>query len=127
MAEAASHGILVVDDEPELRGLLVMLLESEQFVVYEADDGISCLDMLRDHGEHIVLVITDLNLPRLGGADLVSRIRAFKPAVGILVMTGFAADDVRDAVTQAGANDFLFKPFRPDEALATVHRMTGTV
>jgi two-component system cell cycle sensor histidine kinase/response regulator CckA len=125
MEHPASVGILVVDDEPELRGLLVMLLETEGFVVYEAEDGISCLDMLRDHAAQIALVITDLSLPRLGGTDLVARIRAFKPAVRILVMTGFAVDDAREALREAGADEVLLKPFRPDTALEIVHRLTG--
>jgi CheY-like chemotaxis protein len=125
MAHAASTGILIVDDEPELRGLLVMLLESEQFVVYEAEDGVSCLDMLRDHAEQIALVMTDLNLPRLGGTDLVAKIRAFKPGVGILVMTGFALDEDREALCRAGADDVLLKPFQPDNALEVVRRLTG--
>jgi CheY-like chemotaxis protein len=125
MAHTASTGILVVDDEPELRGLLVMLLESEEFVVYEAGDGISCLDMLRDHAEQIALVITDLNLPRLGGTDLVAKIRAFKPGVGILVMTGFAVDEDCEALRRAGADEVILKPFQPDAALEIVHRLTG--
>jgi two-component system response regulator AtoC len=119
-------GILVVDDEPELRGLLVMLLESEQFIVYEAGDGESCLEVLRGHGEQIGLVITDLNLPRLGGFDLVARIRASKPGVRILVMTGFAVDEAREALLEAGADEILLKPFQPDHALEVVHRLIGT-
>lgn len=126
MAHPVSVGILVVDDEPELRGLLAMLLESEHFVVYEAEDGVSCLDMLRDHGAEIGLVITDLNLPRLGGKDLVAKIRSVKPGVKILVMTGFAVDDAREALHQAGADEVLLKPFQPDTALEIVHRLTGT-
>lgn len=126
MAHPVSVGILVVDDEPELRGLLAMLLESEHFVVYEAEDGVSCLDMLRDHGAEIGLVITDLNLPRLGGKDLVAKIRSVKPGVKILVMTGFAVDDAREALQQAGADEVLLKPFQPDTALEIVHRLTGT-
>jgi len=126
MEHPASVGILVVDDEPELRGLLVMLLETEHFVVYEAEDGVDCLEMLRDHAEQIGLVITDLNLPRLGGTDLVAKIRALRPGVKILVMTGFAVEDAREALRQAGADEVLLKPFQPDMALEIVHQLTGT-
>ncbi len=75
--------------------------------------------------EQIALVITDLNLPRLGGTDLVAKIRAFKPGVGILVMTGFAVDEDREALRRAGADEVLLKPFQPDVALEIVHRLTG--
>jgi CheY-like chemotaxis protein len=125
MANPGRRGVLVVEDEEELRSLLAMLLEAEGLKAFEAEDGPSSLDLLRNHASEISVVITDLSLPGLGGKDLVARIRASHPDIRIIVMTGFNTGDIEEAVRQAGADEFLLKPFQPDLAVQMVRRLLG--
>ena len=105
--------VLLVEDEEPLRIVLRDLLERDGFVVVEAADGIIALDEIdRCAPDAIVL---DLNLPRLDGYGVLSRLRA-RPGTSdlpVIVLTAKSDEDNEVRVFELGANDFLTKPFRP--------------
>jgi DNA-binding response OmpR family regulator len=115
----------LVEDEAELRGLFAVLLEMEEIVVFQAEDGRQGLELFRKHADVIDLLITDLGLPNMGGVDLIAATRALKPTVRILGTSGLGGSDVRDMVITAGADDFIPKPFSPQDAIDKVRRLLG--
>jgi two-component system, cell cycle sensor histidine kinase and response regulator CckA len=120
MGEAAGNAVLLVEDEAELRSLFAVLLEMESITVFQAEDGEQALQVFEQHRDEIGLLITDLGLPHVGGVDLIGRIRAMKPSMRILGTSGLSADEVREMVITAGADDFIPKPFSPQEAIEKV-------
>jgi two-component system, cell cycle sensor histidine kinase and response regulator CckA len=120
MREAGGNAVLLVEDEAELRSLFAVLLEMESITVFQAEDGEQALQVFEEHRDEIGLLITDLGLPHVGGVDLIGRMRAMKPSMRILGTSGLSADEVREMVITAGADDFIPKPFSPQEAIEKV-------
>jgi DNA-binding response OmpR family regulator len=124
MAEAGKRGVLVVEDDHDLRRLFGLMLSAEHFEVFEAEDGLAGLKALQDHPGAIDLVLTDLGLPGLGGVELISLVRAASPTVKIIGTSGFGARNVREMVLSAGADAFFSKPFSMGEVVEKVKTMT---
>ncbi|MFN9871644.1 MAG: response regulator transcription factor [Cyanobacteriota bacterium] len=115
--------LLLVDDEPGLRTAVKAYLEDEGFVVITANDGeegwTTAQELIPD------VVITDVMMPRCDGYGLLKRLRADERLGGtpviFLTAKGMTAD--RIAGFQAGADDYIPKPFDPDELVARVHNV----
>jgi DNA-binding response OmpR family regulator len=122
---SSQGGVLIVEDEEELRNLFAILLEMDGFTVFQASDGGRGLEMLQEHAREIDLLITDLNLPRIGGVDLISKARTLNPAIKIVGTSGMSGEAVRLTVMKAGADDFLPKPFQPQEAIGKLRAILG--
>jgi DNA-binding response OmpR family regulator len=125
MADKAAGGVLIVEDEQELRHLFAILLEMEGFKVLQANDGSQGLELLHKHAGEVRLLITDLNLPRVAGMDLISKARALNPAIKIVGTSGMSGTAVHDMVIKAGADAFIAKPFQPSEAIAKLKAILG--
>ncbi|WP_182905746.1 response regulator transcription factor [Microbispora sp. H13382] len=121
-----SAKLLVVDDEPALREALRSSLEFEGYTVESAADGLSALDLLdraaQNRGEYDAMLL-DVMMPRLDGLTTCRRLRASGNRVPVLMLT--ARDAVGDRVSglDAGADDYLVKPFELDELLARVRAL----
>jgi DNA-binding response OmpR family regulator len=113
-------GVLVVEDDNELRKLFGLLLESEGFTVFQADDGQVAMEVLAAHRGEIQMVITDLGLPSIGGVDLIKKVRAVDAHVRIIGTSGFGAKNVREMVLAAGADEFFSKPFSVGDVIDKV-------
>ncbi len=113
----ATPGILVVEDDEAIASGLVRVLESEGYAVGRVDSGRAALGAA---GDEIGLVVLDLGLPDLDGLDVCRRLRAERSDLAILILT--ARDTELDIVAglDAGADDYLVKPFRLSELLARV-------
>ncbi|MFB9883639.1 response regulator transcription factor [Planobispora siamensis] len=113
--------VLVVDDEPALREALQNSLEFEGYRVGLAADGQAALETLER--EQYELVLLDVMMPRLDGLTTCRRLRAAGNRVPVLMLT--ARDAVGDRVSglDAGADDYLVKPFELDELLARVRAL----
>lgn len=119
------RGVLVVEDDNELRKLFGFLLEAEGFTVFLADDGQVGLDLLAAHADEIDMVITDLGLPGIGGVELIKRVRAVGTKVKIIGTSGFGAKNVREMVLEAGADEFFSKPFSIPDIIDRVMALAG--
>ncbi len=117
--------ILISEDEVDINNLLCLILESEQFKVFQAFDGIAALEMFTAHKDEIDLVVTDLGLPRLGGVELIGQIRKLKPSVKIIGASGFGRNNVRDEVMQAGGDEFMPKPYITSDLVSTARQLLG--
>jgi len=113
--------VLVVEDDPAVRASLERSLEFEGYDVVTAADGASGLTAVGRH--HPDAVLLDLGLPRLDGLEVCRRLRADGDATPILMLT--ARDSTRDRVTglDAGADDYLPKPFALEELLARLRAL----
>jgi two-component system response regulator PhoP len=113
--------ILIVEDEPLLRQQLLERLETAGHVVDAAPDGEEGLYLGREYP--VDLAIIDLGLPKLPGIELIRQLRAAGRAFPILVLT--ARDRWQDKVEglEAGADDYLVKPFQMEELLARVNAL----
>lgn len=119
--------ILVVEDEEALRSQLRGVLEAQSYTVDSTGDGKEALYLAREYPCDAAIV--DLGLPGLSGLDVIARLRAAGSRLPILVLT--ARDRWQDKVQglEAGADDYLTKPFQPEELLARLkallRRATG--
>ncbi|MGP3977482.1 response regulator transcription factor [Streptomyces sp. 8N114] len=113
--------ILVVDDEPAVRDALRRSLSFEGYETQLAADGAEALEKVAEHRPD--LVVLDVLMPRMDGLTAARRLRATGVRVPILMLT--ARDTVGDRVTglDAGADDYLVKPFELDELLARVRAL----
>ena len=118
-ADAAfAPSILLVEDEPGIVDFLRRGLQAEGFSVEAAFDGVD--GQRRALGESFDMVVLDLMLPRIGGLDVLAKLRDVKPDLPVIVLT--ARGDIEDRVAglDAGAVDYLVKPFSLAELLARV-------
>ncbi len=113
-----SARLLIVDDDPELRQFLRTELEIEGYGCTEAATGQQALGLIR--GESWDLLLLDWTLPDFSGVEICRRLRAKDDHTPVLMLT--ARDDVRERVEalDAGADDYLTKPFSIEELLARV-------
>jgi two-component system response regulator MprA len=119
MAEQAR--ILVVDDEPAVQSALSRALSMEQYEVAQATDGLEALERLG--AAPFEAVILDIAMPRLDGLEVCRRLRSSGDRTPVLMLT--ARDEVEDRVAglDAGADDYLVKPFALRELLARVRAL----
>jgi two-component system nitrogen regulation response regulator GlnG len=119
-----SRRLLVVDDDPAIFRVLRAILVREGFEVMAAEDGeVGVSRALTDAPD---LVILDLELPKLDGIQALERLKAERPGLPVIMLTG--RNDVRSAVKaiQMGAFDYVTKPFDPDEISVSVRRAMET-
>jgi len=109
--------ILVVDDEPQITRVLKTTLSTQGYGVRTASDGDEAIQMMRDWTPD--LVITDLRMPNLGGLELCRHIRA-KSRVPIIVLSVKGEERIKVEALDAGADDYVTKPFGVHELLARV-------
>jgi len=115
--------ILVVDDSAAMRSLLVSTLETlGPLNIVQAPNGFEALRMLPR--EHIDLVLTDINMPDINGLELLSSIRnnpIYKNVPVVVISTEGSRKDI-DKGLALGANEYLVKPFNPEQLLEIVKR-----
>ncbi len=115
--------VLVVEDQPDLRAYLQTLL-APTYEVLTATDGQDALDVLAREGP-VDLLTTDAMMPRLGGTELLARLKADPARAGlpVLMLTARADEAHRLAALTVGVDDYLTKPFAPAELLARVQAL----
>jgi two-component system KDP operon response regulator KdpE len=108
--------VLVVDDEPSLRKVLRTSLSACGFTVDEARSGEEALGAAQNHAFDLVLL--DINMPGIGGVETCRRIRDLTPRAGIVMVTVRDQEDDKVHALEAGADDYVTKPFRLRELIA---------
>jgi two-component system, NtrC family, response regulator AtoC len=116
--------ILIVDDDAEMRALLVEVLGQEGYRVVEAADGAEALIRLRS--ECFDGIIIDKNMPGLSGLDLLPGLRMICPAAPIILITAFGDASTYVEALEKGAFEYIFKPFRLEDLLRVLGRAVPT-
>ena len=117
MGKMGNKKVLIVDDEPQITRILRRTLSAHHYDVRTAADGTAGLDTFRDF--HPDLVITDLQMPEMGGLALCGELRKIA-TVPIIVLSVKGEEDTKVAALDAGADDYVTKPFGIEELLARI-------
>jgi|GEM_PF-3299141 signal transduction histidine kinase/CheY-like chemotaxis protein len=123
-APSAGGTVLVAEDEPVLRHTLADHLTSLGYRVLTASDGRETLDQVARHGAELGVLVLDLILPEVAGADVLRRIRGEHPGLKVVVMSGFAAGAAREGL-QGLYDAFLAKPCSLSAVAEAVERASG--
>ena len=111
--------VLIVEDDAATRRLYKFLLTNGGYLVLEAEDGYAALEQLAKH--RCELVITDMNMPRMDGMELIKAIRRDYSGIYVILITAFGTPDTEKQALRIGANDYLAKPFDFEELERRVH------
>jgi PAS domain S-box-containing protein len=117
--------VLVIDDEEAVRQVAARILRSAGLRAEVARDGREGLERLAALGDEVRLVLLDLTMPGLGGEGTYRELRRLRPAVPVVLMSGFSEGDLSERFASAGLAGFLQKPFRPDDLLRRVRAALG--
>jgi PAS domain S-box-containing protein len=115
--------ILAVEDDPSVRGLVREILETAGHSVLVASDGLDAIRIARGHPGPIDLVLTDVIMPAMNGRDLVDRLAATRPDVGVLYMTGHREDTMADQGVLEPGISLISKPFSRDDLLGRIEAL----
>ena len=113
--------ILIVDDEPDVRAVARDLLTAKGYVTIDTGDPVMALRIARNESQPIDLLLTDVVMPLMNGRQLAEQIRAIRPAMKILYMSGYSTESVEAyGIRIAPGQPFVTKPFTPDSLASTV-------
>jgi two-component system, cell cycle sensor histidine kinase and response regulator CckA len=116
-----SETILVVEDHPEVRSLVVASLEAYGYRVIPAADAADALMIFGRQGARIDLVLTDVVMPHMSGRELKERLTKVRPGIKSLFMSGYATDVLASALEEDTC--FIQKPFSPEELAGRVREV----
>jgi two-component system cell cycle sensor histidine kinase/response regulator CckA len=119
--------ILVADDEEGVRSLVASVLEDAGYTVELAEDGAQAVERLRALGDSVRLILLDFTMPILGGAEAATELRRIQPEIPIVAMSGYGDIEVMQRFSEPGVDDFLAKPFTPDQLAAKVRDVLALV
>jgi CheY-like chemotaxis protein len=120
--QKAQGGVLVVDDDPAIRKLIRLQLENVGYDILEAEDGKDAIDLLRS-GENpmvIDLIITDLNIPKVDGFEVIAYCKKEYPEIPLIVLTGISDVQLANSLIRQGVTDYLVKPIEAKKLTASV-------
>jgi DNA-binding NtrC family response regulator len=118
----APYRILLADDDPQIRAFLQAILTARNYLVDQATDGIDALDMLRNSGGAVDLLITDIKMPRMDGVALARAVGEMFPAMPVLFISGWA-EPVDAPEWRNPRYAFLLKPFLPKVLMNSVEQL----
>lgn len=113
-----NYTILIADDEAEIRNLLRLYLENENYNIIEVEDGQQALDILKS--SHVDLCILDIMMPKMDGFHVLQEMRK-ESNIPVMILSAKDADSEKILGLNLGADDYLAKPFNPLEAVARVN------
>ena len=111
------YNILICDDQPDIVNALKIYLSAEDYMLYTAYNGVEAVECVRNHDIHLILL--DIMMPKMDGLTATARIREFSNAPVILLTAKSETEDMVEGLN-AGADDYITKPFVPAEVLARV-------
>ncbi len=122
-AMTGSGTILLIEDEKPVREINQAILERLGYKVITAENGSQALDLCSDDNEHFDLALLDLKLPDIDGAALFPKLREQRPEMKVIVCSGYSLDGATQAILDAGAEDFIQKPFSMADIAAKIEKV----
>lgn len=122
LTRGGSETILVAEDDPDVRGLIVNVLSEAGYCVIASEDGDDCIRKFNENQEEIALILSDVMMPKLNGYEAIAQISVRKPEVKVLFMSGYAADVIhRNRILDPGV-EFVLKPVSPAGLLEKIRQ-----
>lgn len=112
--------VLLAEDEGTVREFVSRVLTMHGHAVLEAQDGAQAVELMNQH--HFDLLLTDIVMPIMDGITLALKVRATRPDVPIILMTGYANESQRAHNLSVLIEDLLSKPFNKDQLMAAVNK-----
>jgi len=112
--------ILVVEDEEMLLDLVKNILEGKGYQVLTAKDGLEAIRVYADHKDEVSLVLSDIGLPKLGGVGVFLKLKEMNPNLKAILASGYLDPELRSEMREAGATDFVQKPYEPNQILKRI-------
>jgi two-component system response regulator HydG len=112
--------VLVVDDDPAHRTMLLTLLTGWGYAISEADDGSTAIEKV--HEQAFDLILMDIRMIKVSGLEALTEIKAFNPAIPVIIMTAYSSVETAVEALKNGAYDYLTKPLDFDELRLAMER-----
>ena len=114
------NSVLVVDDDPAHRTMLRTLLTGWGYTIHEADDGSTAIEKV--HEQAFDLILMDIRMIKVSGLEALDEIKAFNPAIPVIIMTAYSSVETAVEALKSGAYDYLTKPLDFDELRLAMER-----
>lgn len=114
----SNEKIIIVDDEPDVLDLCKRILDVKGYQIKTAHSGQEVIDLAQQ--EHFDLLLTDIRMPGMSGLEVAQAVKQFSPYIICVTMTGFSTMDMAIEALKLGVDEFVLKPFSPQELSATV-------
>ncbi len=121
--QAVRRTIMIVEDEEMILSAVMLLLREKGYDCIPAKDGAVALEQWEKYHERISAILLDVDLPKINGWDVMLRVRNTDPDVKIILCSGFLDPELKTAMADGGANDFLGKPYEIQEVLTSLDRV----
>ena len=124
-----TEGVLLVDDEAEIRKVGGEMLETLGYRVLMAGDGEEAVRVFKDHQNDIDIVLLDMVMPKIGGGEVYDRLKRINRDIIVLLVSGYSDDGEAGEILKRGCDGFIQKPFMIDElsqSLRTLLEKRGT-
>jgi CheY-like chemotaxis protein len=114
------YAVLVVEDEEYLRQALAKMLRMTGFQVFEAADGTSAIDLLREHGAGIDAILLDMTLPGPSSREILAEAAQVKPEIRVILTSAYSREMIEGSVSEPQIHSFIRKPFQFEDLLKTL-------
>jgi PAS domain S-box-containing protein len=125
LTEKTGGTILLVEDEETLRVMGKTMLDAMGFSAMTASNGSEALEIYRERGSEINVILLDLIMPVMGGIQAYHELRKISPAIPIIICSGYGVESVEDVIGNDPHAGFVHKPYKPDELRDVVVKMMG--
>ena len=113
--------ILVVDDEKDLAKMLAAILQIKGYEAKPCLDGYKAIEEVRSI--HYNLIMMDIRLPGINGVEVFIKIKEIDPKVKVIMMTGFACEELLSEAVKQGAYGYIYKPFKPERMFEMIEKV----
>ena len=119
--------VLLVDDEADLRKIGAILLESMGLSVITASNGLEALEIYRERGNSIDLILLDMIMPVMGGAETYNELRKVAPTLPIVICSGFVIDEFSGNSQNDKYTGVIQKPYKPYQLRNVLQELLGSI
>ncbi|MEK9628273.1 MAG: response regulator [Nitrospinota bacterium] len=127
-ASSTKGKILVIDDEPDVREVLKIHLESANFNVIEAENGEEGMALMKTGANmlQVGLIICDIRMPKVNGIEAIDYLKENAPSIPIMVVTGYPDSELAVSLLKKGVKDYLVKPVEKEKLLEKVKEVLSS-
>lgn len=126
LIDATGERILLVDDEPDVLEIIGEVLESLDYNVVKAEDGVQALQIFTEESDSIDILLTDIIMPKMGGIELAGKVRELRPDLPVIFATGYERDKAIEKNTALKRSTTLNKPYSVELLAQTLSSMLNS-